>query len=172
MILIHHSNIHHSFMDYKHFLYEEFPVLLRGLKTDTPSQWGKMNAQQMIEHLILVVSASNGRITIQPIADDDRLAYRKMRFFEKDTPMPRSLRVDFVPEEPRALQCANIEEAKMELFNQLQRFDDYFNEHEGITTVHPVFGAFNFDEWIQNHARHFRHHLMQFGLIEVSSTEN
>ena len=159
-------------MDYKHFLYEEFPVLLRGLKTDTPSQWGKMNAQQMIEHLILVVSASNGRITIQPIADDDRLAYRKMRFFEKDTPMPRSLRVDFVPEEPRALQCANIEEAKMELFNQLQRFDDYFNEHEGMTTVHPIFGPLNFDEWIQNHARHIRHHLMQFGLIEVVSTEN
>ena len=159
-------------MDYQHFLYEEFPVLLRGLKVNTPAQWGKMSAQHMIEHLTLVVSASNGRIVLQPNVDAERLAYRKMRFFDKETPMPRSLRVDFVPEEPIALQCTNIEEAKMELFNQLQRFDDYFNEHKGMTTVHPVFGALNFDEWIQNHARHFRHHLMQFGLIEVSSTEN
>ena len=153
-------------MDYKHFLYEEFPVLLRGLKADTPALWGKMNAQQMIEHLMLVVSASNGRILVKPTADPERLAYRKMRFFEKDVPMPRNFRVDFAPEEPSPVQFANIEDAKMQLFNQLQRFDDYFAEHVGITTIHPVFGPFNFDEWVENHARHFRHHLMQFGLIE------
>lgn len=154
-------------MDYKHFLYEEFPVLLRGLKADTPALWGKMNAQQMIEHLFLVASASNGRLTIKPTADAERLAYRKMRFFEKDVPMPRHFRVDFVPEEPNPTQFANIEDAKMQLFNQLQRFDDYFAEHSGMTTVHPVFGAFTYDEWVENHARHFRHHLMQFGLIET-----
>ncbi len=159
-------------MDYKHFLYEEFPLLLRGLKKDTPALWGKMNAQQMIEHLILVVGASNGRLSIEPNADAERLAYRKMRFFEKDVPMPRNFRVSFAPEEPKSEQFSNIEEAKMELFNQLQRFDDYFNEHEGMSTVHPVFGAFNYDEWVENHARHFRHHLMQFGLIEAYSVEN
>lgn len=154
-------------MDYKHFLYEEFPVLLRGLKADTPALWGKMNAQQMIEHLYLVVSASNGRVTIDPQADEARLAYRKMRFFEKDTPMPRHFRVNFVPEEPNPVQFVHIEDAKMKLFEQLQRFDDYFMEHPGITSVHPVFGALNYEEWVQNHARHIRHHLMQFGLVEM-----
>jgi hydroxymethylglutaryl-CoA reductase len=154
-------------MDYKHFLYEEFPVLLRDLKADTPALWGKMNAQQMIEHLYLVVSASNGRVTIDPQADEARLAYRKMRFFEKDTPMPRHFRVIFVPEEPNPVQFVHIEDAKMKLFEQLQRFDDYFMEHPCITSVHPVFGALNYEEWVQNHARHIRHHLMQFGLIEI-----
>ncbi len=154
-------------MDYKHFLYEEFPVLLRGLKADTPALWGKMTAQQMIEHLYLVVSASNGRITINPTVDEARLAYRKMRFFEKDFPMPRHFRVDFVPEEPNPVQFPNIEDAKMQLFAQLQRFDDYFAEHPVITTLHPVFGHLDFEEWIENHARHFRHHLTQFGLIAL-----
>ena len=158
-------------MDYKHFLYEEFPILLRGLKAETPALWGKMNAQQMIEHLHLVVSASNGRITINPTADAARLAYRKMRYFEKDFPMPRHHRVDFVPEEPNPVQFANIEEAKMQLFAQLQRFDDYFAEHPDITAIHPVFGDLTFAEWVETHARHFRHHLMQFGLME-SSVEN
>ncbi len=154
-------------MDYKHFLYEEFPVLLRGLKSDTPALWGKMNAQQMIEHLSMVVGASNGRLTMQPSAEPERLAYRKMRFFERDTPFPRSVRVEFVPEEPIPVYCANIEDAKMQLFDQLQRFDDYFREHEGMSTMHAVFGPLNFEEWIQNHARHFRHHLMQFGLVAI-----
>jgi hydroxymethylglutaryl-CoA reductase len=154
-------------MDFKHFLYEEFPLLLRGLKTETPALWGKMNAQQMVEHLYLVVSASNGRITIQPGVDAERLAYRKMRYFEKDVHMPRHLRVDFIPEEPNPVQFPNIEDAKMQLFAQLQRFDDYFAEHQGITTMHPVLGHLIFTEWIETHARHFRHHLIQFGLIEL-----
>ena len=156
-------------MDYKEFLYEEFPVLLRDLNADTPALWGKMNAQQMIEHLSLVVGASNGRFTMKPTAEADRLAYRKMRFFEKDTPMPRHIRVSFVPEEPSPLQFVHIEDAKMKLFEQLQRFDDYFMEHPGITSVHPVLGVLNYEEWVQNHARHFRHHLMQFGLVEMPS---
>jgi hypothetical protein len=104
---------------------------------------------------------------MKPSADEERLAYRKMRFFEKDTPFPRNFRVDFVPEEPNSVHFPNIEDAKMQLFNQLQRFDDYFTEHPGIKTTHAVFGDLNFDEWVQNHARHFRHHLMQFGLVEI-----
>lgn len=154
-------------MDYKHFLYEEFPILLRGLNADTRALWGKMNAQQMVEHLSLVVNASNGRFALKPNAEPERLAYRKMRFFEKDTPFPQNFRVDFVPEEPNPVHFANIEDAKMQLFNQLQRFDDYFAEHPGITTMHGVFGELNYEEWVQNHARHFRHHLMQFGLVEM-----
>ncbi|MBL7816777.1 MAG: DUF1569 domain-containing protein [Saprospiraceae bacterium] len=153
-------------MDFKHFLYEVFPILLRGLKEETPALWGKMNAQQMIEHLYFVVSASNGRLNITPIADEAKLAYRKMRFYEKDFPMPRNFRPDFVPEEPAPTQFSNIEDAKMQLFAQLQRFDDYFAEHPGMTTIHPQFGALTYDEWVENHARHFRHHLTQFGLIE------
>ena len=154
-------------MDYKHFLYEEFPILLRGLKAETPALWGKMTAHQMVEHLTMVVGASNGRFTMQPSAEPERLAYRKMRFFEKDVPFPKSVRVEFVPEDPTPTRTPNIEDAKMKLFDQLQRFDDYFREHSGMMTMHAVFGPLNFDEWIQNHARHFRHHLMQFGVVPM-----
>ena len=153
-------------MNYKHFLYEEFPILLRGLKADTPALWGKMNAQQMVEHLMMVVGMSNGRLDIKANADAERLAYRKMRFFEKDVPIPRNFRNEIVPEEPNPVQLPNIEEAKMQLFNQLQRLDDYFTEHQGMTTVHGVFGPLNYEEWVENHARHFRHHLVQFGMIK------
>jgi hydroxymethylglutaryl-CoA reductase len=153
-------------MDLRDFFYNQFPVLLREIHQDTPALWGKMNAQQMIEHLALVVSLSNGRLEANPKADPERLAYRKMRFFEKDVNMSKSIRLDIVPEEPAPMQFPDIEAAKMYLFEQLDRFDDYFNEHPDLTPLHPLMGAFSYDEWVLLHARHFRHHLQQFGILE------
>lgn len=151
-------------INYQDFLYSIFPTKLRELKAETPALWGKMNAQQMIEHCAYIVSFSNGRFTSQTKDDAEKMAYRKMRFFEKDVNMPQNYRVDVVPEDPMPLQFQNIEDSKMFLFNQLQRFDDYFLEHPGITTTHFTLGELNYDEWKIMHARHFRHHLKQFGL--------
>jgi hypothetical protein len=158
-------------MDYKHFLYEEAPILLRGLNTDTPALWGMMNAQQMIEHLAFVVGISNGRFPKEGNAEPERLAYRKMRFFEQDKPFAKSIKVAFISEEPVPVQFADIEASKRFLFSQLERFDDYFTEHPDLMPQHVVFGPMNFDEWIQFHARHFRHHFQQFGLVPIPETE-
>ena len=154
-------------MDYRKFFYDEMPVLLRDLKTDTPALWGKMNAQQMVEHLAMVVSFSNGRFVQTPTAEPDRLAYRKMRFFEKDAPMPRNLRVDGQSEEPKPPIFTTLEESKIYLLNQLQRFDDYHAEHPDVQPPHFMMGAFNYAEWVVFHARHFRHHFQQFGLLPL-----
>jgi oxepin-CoA hydrolase/3-oxo-5,6-dehydrosuberyl-CoA semialdehyde dehydrogenase len=48
---------------------------------------------------------------------------------------------------------------------QLERFYEYHTEHPDITPVHPTLGPLNYQEWVQMHARHFKHHLKQFGLI-------
>ncbi len=152
-------------MDFPNFLYEKVPLLMRDLHQETPALWGKMNAQQMVEHLAFVVSHSNGRFRAVSNTEPEKLAYRKMRYFEKDFAMPRHFRVDAVPEEPMPLQFQDIEQAKMFFFQQMQRFDDYYAEHRGITTPHFIMGELNFDEWVQAHARHFRHHFKQFGLL-------
>ena len=152
-------------MDFPNFLYEKVPLLMRDLHQETPALWGKMNSQQMVEHLAFVVSHSNGRFRAVSNTEPEKLAYRKMRYFEKDFAMPRHFRVDAVPEEPMPLQFQDIEQAKMFFFLQMQRFDDYYAEHRGITTPHFTMGELNFDEWVQAHARHFRHHFKQFGLL-------
>jgi hypothetical protein len=159
-------------MNYEEFLYEQFPDLLDKLEADAPAIWGSMNAQQMVEHLASIVGCSNGRYDVPAKADPERLAYRKMRYFEKDVPMPRNLRVDveFVPETPRPLQFPDMASAKTQLLQQLERFDDYYMEHPGLTAMHPVLGILNYDEWVQTHARHFRHHLQQFGVLPLPET--
>lgn len=154
-------------MNYHEFLYEQFPDLLDGLQADTPAVWGLMNAQQMVEHLGTVVGFSNGRFEAKPTVDEARLAHRKMRYYEKDVPMPRGFRAEFIPETPNPVQFPDMETAKNFLLQQLERFDDYYAEHPGLTAMHPVLGVLNYDEWVQTHARHFRHHLQQFGVLPL-----
>ena len=33
------------------------------------------------------------------------------------------------------------------------------------TSLHPVFGELNFEEWVLLHYKHVTHHLRQFGLL-------
>jgi hydroxymethylglutaryl-CoA reductase len=161
----HFNPIH--MIDYQHFLYEEIPDLLEALQANTSPQWGKMDAQQMIEHLAYTIGFANGRFNMEPNAEPERLAYRKMRFFEKDVPFVQGLRVNVIPEEPMPHQFSDIEQSKDFMMGQLERFYYYHTEHPDLTPMHPVLGALNYDEWVQFHARHFRHHFTQFGLIQV-----
>ncbi len=154
-------------MNYHEFLYEQFPELVDALNADTQPLWGLMNAQQMIEHLAGILSCSNGRFEAKPSADAERMAHRKMRYFEKDVPMPRNFRVDFVPETPRPVRYPDMETAKNHLLQQLERFDDYYVEHPDMTAMHPVLGILNYNEWVETHARHFRHHFQQFGILPL-----
>jgi hydroxymethylglutaryl-CoA reductase len=154
-------------MDYQDFLYNQFPDLLSTLNQDTQPLWGLMNAQQLVEHLTIILACSNGHFDAKPIADVERMAYRKMRYYEKDVPMPRNFRTDFMPETPHPVKYPNIEIAKIQLKEELVHFKNYYAEHLNLTAMHPVLGLLNYEEWLETHARHFRHHLQQFGVLPL-----
>ncbi len=151
-------------MDYDQFLYDDFPVLLESIHTDHQPQWGSMNAQQMIEHLQTLFSISNGKNEAPAAADLEKMAYRKSRFFEKYMPMPKNFQSVAKPGE--RLTYADMETAKTHLMQDFERFHYYLIEHPDIHPLHPYFGPLNYDEWVQFHARHIRHHFTQFGLLE------
>ena len=48
----------------ENFLRTKLIPLLQKLNGDTPPLWGKMNARQMIEHMIDVVMVANGKIKL------------------------------------------------------------------------------------------------------------
>ncbi len=152
--------------EYQFFLYDKFPQLLEKLEAHHEAKWGKMSAHQMVEHLAQIISVANGRFTGIANAEPERLAYRKMRFLEKEIPFQKGIRVEFVPEEPLPTMFPNIQLSKEFTLNQLQRFFDYHTEHSDLTPVHPIFGPMNYAEWVQFQARHIKHHLQQFGILE------
>lgn len=156
--------------EYELFLYEEFPQLLQKLEDNQVAKWGKMNVHQMVEHLAQVISISNGRFTATANADVERLTYRKTRFFEQEYPFPRGFRVEMVSEEPIPPMFPQFDQSKEFLLNQLQRFLDYHSEHPDLTPVHPVFGAMNYNEWVEFQSRHIKHHFQQFGILKEDFT--
>jgi hypothetical protein len=71
-----------------------------------------------------------------------------------------------LPEEPLPLRSGSMDEALAELEREVSSFFDYFSENQQKKTLHPAFGELNFEEWVQLHHKHVKHHLKQFG-VEV-----
>jgi hypothetical protein len=148
------------------FIQQQFIKLLYPLPATTKGKWGKMNAQQMVEHLILIFQSSSGKITAKLTTPQEHLPkYKEFLWsnkeFRENTKAPAGL----VPEEPAPLQHTSMQLALQELQDELDYFFNYFKTHLGVTTMHPAFGELNFEEWIQIHYKHVVHHLKQFGLL-------
>jgi len=152
------------------FLKSEFIPLLKQLNPGGAPRWGKMNAQQMVEHVTAFFKVSSGRLRLPLVTPAEQLPkFREWLMTEKpfreNTKAPSSI----VPDEPLPLRNADMNEAVAQLEKSVEEFFLCFKERDASkTTLHPVFGELNFSEWIQLHHKHVTHHLKQFGIEIVS----
>jgi len=159
-------------MQFQFFLENRVPDLIDSIEAlDTP-HWGMMSAHQMIEHIASTLSISNGNRVAQTSGDPERLAYRKMRFYEEDRLMPRNIKkkgIEVITNQPLAFP--DLPAAKAHAHQMLAQFWAHFSDQPDATADHPLFGALNREEWIQFHARHLRHHFQQFGKLPIGTIE-
>jgi hypothetical protein len=139
---------------------------LSRLTENRPPSWGKMNAQQMLEHLHDFYEVSIGKQSFSLDTPQEQLhLYRAFLYSEKpfreNTKAPASV----LGPEPLPLKTASFEAATIQLKNTVIAFFDYFESNPLLTTMHPVFGELNFNEWIMLHHKHVLHHLRQFQLL-------
>jgi len=149
------------------FIRNEFFNHLTPLKADSPAHWGKMNAQQMIEHLVEFVGLSYEKTKFPLCVPEDMIEkYQAFLFSEKmfreNTKAPEQV----MPEDPAPTLHSGISEAIDELKSAIDHFFHYFNEHPGRKTLHPAFGWLDYSGWVVLHYKHIHHHLRQFGCIE------
>lgn len=149
-----------------HFFQHNFPVLVKTLDADAPGKWGKMNAQQMVEHVTAFFKVSTGKIKFPLAIPAEHLPkYREFLYSEKEfrenTKAPDSV----LGEEPLPLRFDNMPDAVNALQRSADEFVEYFADDPSKTTLHPVFGELNFEEWVLLHYKHVQHHARQFGLI-------
>ena len=152
--------------DKLHFIREEMFLLLQKMNTETKGIWGKMNAQQMLEHLSDFFDVSAEKIIFPLVTPQEHLPkYKEFllsdKEFRENTKAPASV----LGEEPRALRQSSLQAAKENLEKSVEDFVLYFEADIQKKTMHPVFGLLNFDEWVSLHYKHVRHHLRQFGII-------
>ena len=148
------------------FLSAKLVPLLRTLPSETGMKWGKMNAQQMVEHISGFFRISTNKLHFPLVTPEDQLPKFKA-FLYSDKEFRENTRAPVLPEEPLPVQYANYEDAVNDLEKEISDFFHQFSEEPGLTTQHPVFGDLNFDEWVLLHYKHVVHHLKQFGLTAL-----
>ena len=147
----------------KTFLEHQFVPLVKAIDPATPARWGKMNAQQMVEHVAGFFRISTGKLKFPFVTPLEQLPkFRAFLLSEKD--FRENTKAPILPDEPFPVRFATMDESILDLQKQVQYFLQYFENDAEKKTLHPVFGELNFAEWVQLHHKHVKHHLKQFGV--------
>ena len=148
------------------FITRQFVPLLQTLSSDAIGKWGKMNAQQMAEHVSGFFKVSTEKIKFPVITPVEHLPkYKEFLLSDKEFRENTKAPAGVVPDEPMATRNASMAAALEELQQEIDHFVQYFAADPGAKTAHPVFGELDFAEWVQLHHKHVTHHAKQFGVL-------
>ena len=148
------------------FITKEYVHLLKNLQADVVGNWGKMNAQQMVEHVAAFFFVSTEKIKFDLVTPVEHLPkYREFLFSDKEFRENTKAPGNVIGEEVQPLRYATMEEALKNLENAIADFEVYFKDDAVKKTLHPVFGDLNHEEWVLLHYKHVSHHARQFGVL-------
>ncbi len=152
--------------DKRLFVEVELASLLMTLADNTAAKWGKMNAQQMLEHLQGFFEVSTEKKIYPLVTPEEQLPlFKEFLYSDKKFRENTKAPVAIIGEEPLPLTQASLQDAQLALQQTISDFFTYFTTHPGKQTIHPVFGPLNFEEWVLLHYKHATHHCRQFALI-------
>ena len=132
------------------------------IQSDTKPVFGKMNGQQMIEHLSFLLQISNGKIAANYYVSDEKSARRKP-FLNTEGELQVGFKAPMLSENPYDLKFNSVGEAINDLFTQIDNFKDHYKTAK--TENHPFFGELDYEYWQKFHVKHFTHHFKQFNLL-------
>ena len=137
---------------------------LMALREDARPRWGKMTAQQMVEHLTWAFELSSGQVRVDcPIPEAQR--ERLKAFLYDNRPTPREFSNPVLTAGLPPLRYAGLAEATAGLRVEMERFLRQLATTPGAMHMHPVFGPIGGEAWGRAHFKHAYHHLLQFGLV-------
>lgn len=146
------------------FLKNNFLPLIKKIPADTKGSWGRMNGQQMVEHVCDFFKISSGKLNYPLAVPAEHLPkYKAFLLSEKE--FRENTKAPVLPDEPLPVRHVSINESLTELESEVNGFFGYFRDDSEKKTLHPAFGELNFAEWVQLHHKHVKHHLKQFGII-------
>jgi hydroxymethylglutaryl-CoA reductase len=149
-----------------HFLQHDYIPLLQTLTADQKPKWGKMDGQQMVEHMRDVFKVANGKIVLPLLnTDPEKLALGR-KFVMSDQPFAANTRVPVMPEEPRSHKYSSIAEAIAKLEPEISDVFTVYAADPSKTLMHPMFGELDYEMQVRYLDKHVRHHLRQFGLVD------
>ncbi|WP_207491728.1 hypothetical protein [Aridibaculum aurantiacum] len=147
------------------FLKDQLVPLLQNLDPAQKPNWGKMDAQQMVEHMADAFAIANGNQAM-PLHTTDADRLQKMRaFIVSDIPFKEGTRNPIMAEEPVPCRYESFSLAIEKLEIELQQFFSVYEKDAGLQILNPVFGELNYMQQVHLLHKHAVHHLKQFGLL-------
>lgn len=138
-------------------------AVLQKLQPDTPPEWGIMNAQQMIEHLDLIIQYTFSGEQTQVFTPAEQVEKVRLFLWSDKTIMPMLFRNPAMDDV--VVQYPDLDTAIQHLYKTLEDFHQYYAAHPSYETTHPIFGMLGYEGWLRFHQKHFIHHLTQFNLL-------
>ena len=136
------------------FITKECVLLFKNLSADAMGKWGKMNAQQTVEHLAAFFNVSAGKIKFDLVTPVEHLPkYREFLFSNKEFRENTKAPTTVIGEEALPLRYANMQTALEKLTASIIAFENNFKGEPLKITLHPVFGELNFEEWCRTSSR-------------------
>ena len=145
-------------------MFDQFLKKLTLLNLDQNPLWGKMTAQHMVEHLILSLQMSNGKLNVKCISQPENLPSLK-RFLLSARDLPKEYINPYIGPNLLPLKYSSLKETVSHLKEEINNYEEFFISNPDTKTVHVTFGELNKQEWDQFHSKHFTHHLSQFDLL-------
>lgn len=146
------------------FLLDTMPALLQQLEPIQQGAWGKLNAQQMVEHFSDAVKLAFGHFQLPALHEGEQLQ-KMYNFMMSDAPFKENTVNPYMGKDAAPLRKASMQHAITSLQNALHRFVEYYEQHPGAKILNPFFGELNFEEQVHLLHKHAQHHLKQFGLV-------
>lgn len=137
---------------------------LKFLDKDQTPEFGIMTPQHMVEHLIITLKLSTGRISYPSFESSDKALAAKKKLLCTEAEMAKGIKYPGDDQKLSPLKYPTLEDAKNALIKAWDNFFLHFESNPDYSSVHPVFGAMDFDEWKLFHHKHIKHHFTQFGI--------
>lgn len=145
------------------FLKEEYTAKLSRLNPGAERLWGKMNVQQMIEHMSDYVRIANGRTPMSIVTPEEHIP-RMHAFLASEKPFKENTPNSLMSDTPAVVRHSNNSDAIAELQTELDHLFEVFHTDAERTITNPFFGHLSFDMQVQLLHKHAWHHLRQFGV--------
>jgi hypothetical protein len=134
---------------------------LRQVAPDTPRQWGRMTAHQMICHLADSFRGVLGETTLNPVPTP--LPPKIMKFIALALPVQWPHGLKTIPEIDQHGSGTRPTEFATDVANLRSLFERFVSNSRSIVATHPFFGPMAESDWMRWGYLHVDHHLRQFG---------
>ncbi len=147
------------------FLRNDLVKMLATIDPATKPLWGKMNPQQMVEHMSYAMRQASGKDPYTIVTAEEHLP-RMQAFLMSEKPFRENTPNQLLPDEPAPAKHESMQDSLNDLQAEIDHFFHVYGTDPQKTITNPFFGELNYDMQIQLLHKHAWHHLRQFGITE------